>query len=658
MFDGDVNIEHIKLGLKSESAKTTRRGEGMKLLYVWMDNYKDLIQNQAFRISDSYDISFDPETQKLSISKNESYIENFYGKNILDLTAIVGENGAGKTTIAAFLYRCCAGVHPCGQGGDETVKNSFQIIVYEKENAVTKKKELMIYYYLEDTLKVNVSKNFVTCTLINLANLEGEAFLKAEQQHDLTTVYFTNDFKINDVIENQGYTEYCYSDRHKSLCYTPMLSLNRASQRLRKHYGSEHGSGGNSSMIEQYAQNMTADFKTPYASELSYNYLVVAKKLSKTMTEFFPLNQEFEVRITEFGEYVKFETDFFHLNPFDQMVLFVRWHFYDPMSQFFCGNIWERMFLNIVCEIVLFTNLLKKGNEYIHFDILEQEKISPKREEAYWKILEQFPNQDMAECFRKMNTVDFGPITKFLSNVLEEERNIYDTIWLDQVRSFKENYEKICKIEIKPKNNSQSIPLMNLLAEHYHDVKQVYGRMMNVILQRISSGEMAMIQIFASLVSAAQKHTSNNILLIVDGIDAFLHPKWQQEILFYMTEWMNKSELFNDKKVQLIVATHSPIILSDLPRDKIIYLKKPFQVVAGDNRTFGANVWNLFYDSFFMTEGSIGKIAKEQIQWVIDQIDKKASLGENDFKRIRYVIDNIGDRLLREKLKTCFWDCY
>ena len=139
--------------------------------------------------------------------------------------------------------------------------------------------------------------------------------------------------------------------------------------------------------------------------------------------------------------------------------------------------------------------------------------------------------------------------------------------------------------------------------------------------------------------------------MIIDEIDAFLHPEWQQHILTHITRWLNESELFSNKKVQLVAATHSPIILSDIPSDKIIYIKEPFKASSGEQLTFGANISTLFSDSFFMKQGSIGAIARKEIQWTIDSIENK-ELSITEQRKLVYIINNIGDKFLREKLKS------
>jgi len=52
-----------------------------------------------------------------------------------------------------------------------------------------------------------------------------------------------------------------------------------------------------------------------------------------------------------------------------------------------------------------------------------------------------------------------------------------------------------------------------------------------------------------------------------------------------------------------------------------------------------------------MRRGSIGNIAKRKIQWAIDNIES-SNLNIADRKKLLYIINNIGDKFLREKLKS------
>ena len=81
----------------------------MELLYIWIDDYRN-IKKQGFNFSSEYIFDFDEDRSLLDIKKNASYIKNFFidekdetKKNIVNVTAIVGKNGSGKTNLLDFL---------------------------------------------------------------------------------------------------------------------------------------------------------------------------------------------------------------------------------------------------------------------------------------------------------------------------------------------------------------------------------------------------------------------------------------------------------------------------------------------------------------------------------------------------------------------------
>ena len=83
----------------------------MELVYLWVEKYKN-IENQGFNFSPRFECEFFPKYDKnekleddceLKITPKD-YIENFFGKNI-NVTAIVGENGSGKSSIFEILSK-------------------------------------------------------------------------------------------------------------------------------------------------------------------------------------------------------------------------------------------------------------------------------------------------------------------------------------------------------------------------------------------------------------------------------------------------------------------------------------------------------------------------------------------------------------------------
>jgi AAA15 family ATPase/GTPase len=70
----------------------------MELVYLWVEKYKN-IKNQGFRFSPRFECEF--KDGVLTIDEKEDYV-SIFPKNI-NVTAIVGENGSGKSSILKFI---------------------------------------------------------------------------------------------------------------------------------------------------------------------------------------------------------------------------------------------------------------------------------------------------------------------------------------------------------------------------------------------------------------------------------------------------------------------------------------------------------------------------------------------------------------------------
>ena len=247
--------------------------------------------------------------------------------------------------------------------------------------------------------------------------------------------------------------------------------------------------------------------------------------------------------------------------------------------------------------------------------------------------------------------VDITLLDEFFNIIDKKDGILKQTVWYEQIKKFKEQYMHICKIGIPNIIGDGYGELIEILLDSHDKGRTVWWRMLKIIPSPVSSGEMALINIFASVYQLKKRNTDHNLLLILDNIDAYLHPKWQQEILTHIIRWINENENFEDKKVQIIFTSHSPIMLSDIPRDMIIRMSDLKKVEVQSELTFGANINQLFYDSFFMQEGSIGNIAKTKIQKVINYLNGEDCISKEEAE---YIIKNIGEPIVQRKLLNDF----
>lgn len=134
----------------------------------------------------------------------------------------------------------------------------------------------------------------------------------------------------------------------------------------------------------------------------------------------------------------------------------------------------------------------------------------------------------------------------------------------------------------------------------------------------MSSGENSMFSLFARLHEAMPKWKGERMILIFDELDSSFHPQWQQKIVGSLTRFLRFH--YPETEFQIILTTHSPVLLSDILRENVIFMRKENIVGTEHAQTFAANIASLYYDSFFMEKGSIGEVARGSIVNLMEAI--------------------------------------
>lgn len=157
----------------------------------------------------------------------------------------------------------------------------------------------------------------------------------------------------------------------------------------------------------------------------------------------------------------------------------------------------------------------------------------------------------------------------------------------------------------------------------------------------LSKGQQQIISYLGILTKLKERFVEKkSINLFFDEVESALHPNWQKKFMYIIIKFIQKSDFFQKNvKINLIFATHSPFILSDLPKENVIFLNKfdekdkeelkikyPKLNLNGlengncinvtehiELKTFGANIHTLLSDGFFMSDGLMGEFAKSKI---------------------------------------------
>ncbi|MDQ7061034.1 MAG: AAA family ATPase [Sulfurimonas sp.] len=173
-------------------------------------------------------------------------------------------------------------------------------------------------------------------------------------------------------------------------------------------------------------------------------------------------------------------------------------------------------------------------------------------------------------------------------------------------------------------------------------------------LKSLSSGEKILFTFLINLMYQVQNINNRSeydtINLFLDETELGFHPQWQKK---YLTKILDAIKTINNKKINLIFATHSPFILSDLPKDNVIFLEKGKQVDININ-PFRANIHTLLSHGFFMKDGLMGEFAKGKINQVYNFITKQDTSQIKTKVEAQQLINIIGEPLIKKQLQNLF----
>lgn len=151
----------------------------------------------------------------------------------------------------------------------------------------------------------------------------------------------------------------------------------------------------------------------------------------------------------------------------------------------------------------------------------------------------------------------------------------------------------------------------------------------DVQFETLSSGERQQVYSISSLLyhlsninsvwfdTNGQRVVYDHLNVILEEIELYFHPELQRTYLKRLFDGIKQVDMPNIKSLNICFVTHSPFVLSDIPARNILALKKDTRDTEKISlSTFGANIHEMLKNSFFLKNGSIGDYAS----WVITQI--------------------------------------
>lgn len=138
--------------------------------------------------------------------------------------------------------------------------------------------------------------------------------------------------------------------------------------------------------------------------------------------------------------------------------------------------------------------------------------------------------------------------------------------------------------------------------------------------------------------------------VVFDEIELYYHPEMQRLFLHYLMESLSSVEFKHLKGLNIILATHSPFILSDIPSTNILKLGGGQR----DEETYGANIIDILGSSFFL-DYTIGEEVRLRLYHIAQlHQNRRTPEAQSEYRQRKNefakVIAMIGDPYLKDTM--------
>lgn len=587
--------------------------EKAELIYLWIEQDEHgCFQNMEFNFSPCYKINFNHKTRKLTAQKIDK-LNVFSEPKIQNLTAIIGENGVGKTTLIKYLTEL----------GD---------VPYSQRDSAEKRQKRR---ECTDSF-IAVYKQAWTDSLKIINHLSG--CRKIQFEGNEINVYSGNEFVTED-----------YIGKISHICLS----------------NSEYGIGASGNRM-----NSGIDYITLTNSALPTIYKDFYRRLYGVDVE------SFLVELTRFNTLQRYMADKAEANDFQ---VFLDVLYYDSLlkgKSRFCGKKIDAVDFSIsILEAPISEKSSSEAEIMIKNGMSKCETLKNDLcEMGLWGRLVYNLAMELTVVYD-----DFDPRTKkadeifsycksFVTDKVQgRERTYYLDAWheVNEFKTILENAKKgnngLSKTDLARVDYAtapvESFQIILSDARKGHAFILKYLVVLNL---GMSSGERALLNIMSRICFASQIENympgkgiqwNTNILLLIDEIDLYLHPEWQRRIVRDLLSLLRRQ--FKGHYFQIILTSHSPIVLSDIPVENCIFLKKRSDgTVCQEERnaqTFGANIYTLYKDAFFLSDDKLamGEFAQNKINQWIDKIETGKFSEEEAYK----IVGLIGEPLIRRNVE-------
>ena len=673
----------------------------MELIGLIVKKYNNISWNEPIIFNSNYTIEW--ENQHLKVNKIEDSVSNFYGDSISNITAIVGNNGVGKTTILDLIgctkeerkYHAFDSSYCLIFWDSNVLLEMFNFDIESIEinshiEQINKLKYTGIYksgavedgqidnmYYFQSSKVLRgyedynglIKRRYGNSKQFSLKDAKSkfEAYnLLVDKRFISNSPNYKWEIRINTFEKTlDDLTDYCFR-KVLPLYWNPEYNF--------KEFISEFVFEDDGSHIIDREYNVYIDreynfnFENflslggitkelpelyDYAKQKNYNNINVALEDEE-------FQKRFERLILEFKRFVVFNRFGFIFQEF-----FGRVSFEEFLEKGLALSFNELQILNVLVDTYMYIRDLYFPN---YNKVPNEDDIV-----ANWEILFEditiFFTQLLDKDFVREDDGEFVgedlPYDKCRDLGVEPSNDIIEYInftarFLREFYQVNDNLKSIDAQSCIVKIDFEDQSVKDFIDELRTTIDFTEKRKINLINERgeaiwfqareiTSKGEKNLLDLVALIKT---RSFEGNYIILVDEIEEGLHLEWSRRLINVLINEFNK---FSNAKIQFIFTTHSPFMLSDIKNGNVICLVKDEEDVKVKlmRNTFAKNIQEIMHDDMFIKD-IYGEFAISKINNIIKELDP---LQDSDSlvyyltkENLLSEIDMISEPLLRNKL--------
>ena len=603
------------------------------------------------------------EKGRLNITKsyeNPNFVKALYGEPISLISAIVGRNGIGKTSILRAL----------NSTGDSKKINS--LFLFESESG-----DFFAYNELEEVINSDIEIKLINTKLFESSKLFYTPIVDAEQKNirsrlnivstgeeNLDEIYLKQIVEdiilLNDPILETLKTVYPDFPEYKELEIG--ISQHRRTD-FKSVYGSANlGNQDRQSVLKIYLESDIGEIDSGKWDDFLGSSSFLKDQLERyvRIIESESLNSLFD-RLWEMEEYshelgndkIHGENDFiknFEVTLFSYFILDATFPQTPFQGAFDFQKILDRKTFkdrfNGFVELY-FANIY----DIVRNNILEKfGEINIENYDELKSLIEEDVNRKFTQSgFKSSDAV------KLMLRYLDRFKSLYDlySILIKLINEKKFELRKGHFVYRRTEHNAQDFYDLTNQYDKVLELNSGFVYRLDLLSIRstypLSSGEKSLLNFFSRINTAINRLKISNhpkldyYLILLDEPELGYHPIWKRKFINAVVKSFpvlfsrikpEKSvfelDQVEDVTVQIIFSTHDPLTLSDIPSNNVTFIDRDddselsFLIdkeSEGYPATFGANVHDLLSESFFLENGFMGEYVQELITDLINYLN-------------------------------------